>query len=109
LKENIRSIDSRSVLASVATMPISQWQMKSDPAGRNHIGPMAEDFYAAFGLGDSDKYIAQGDAQGVALASIQGLYRIGQREMNRSEHFVQLRGVEERLTRFEAGFASVHQ
>ncbi|MGA8026625.1 MAG: hypothetical protein WB992_05725 [Bryobacteraceae bacterium] len=37
---------------------------------------MAQDFYAAFGLGNSDKYIAQGDAQGVALASIQGLYQL---------------------------------
>jgi hypothetical protein len=39
---------------------------------------MAQDFYAAFGLGDTDKYIAQGDAQGVALASIQGLYQLVQ-------------------------------
>ena len=42
----------------------------------------ADDFVvretAAFGLGDSDKYIAQGDAQGVALASIQGLYQLVQ-------------------------------
>ncbi len=43
------------------------------PGGHNHIGPMAQDFYAAFGLGDSDKHIAQGDAQGVALAAVQGL------------------------------------
>ncbi|MBV9764395.1 MAG: tail fiber domain-containing protein, partial [Acidobacteriaceae bacterium] len=76
LKNNIRSIDSRSILERVAQMPISQWSMKADTAGHNHIGPMAQDFYAAFSLGDSDKYIAQGDAQGVALASIQGLYHL---------------------------------
>ena len=75
LKNNIRSVDSRSILQRVAEMPISQWSMKADTAGNNHIGPMAQDFYAAFGLGESDKYIAQGDAQGVALASIQGLYQ----------------------------------
>ncbi len=74
LKNNIVSIDSRSILERVAQMPISQWSMKADTAGHKHIGPMAQDFYAAFGLGDTDKYIAQGDAQGVALASIQGLY-----------------------------------
>jgi hypothetical protein len=78
LKNNIRSIDSRSVLERVARMPISEWSMKSDKDNHNHIGPMAQDFYVAFGLGDSDKYIAQGDAQGVALASIQGLYRVVQ-------------------------------
>jgi hypothetical protein len=65
-----------SVLEGVAHMPISQWSMKADTAGHNHIGPMAQDFYAAFGLGDDDKYIAQGDTQGVALASIQGLYQL---------------------------------
>ncbi len=59
-------------------MPISQWSMKADSAGHKHIGPMAQDFHAAFGLGDTDKYIAQGDAEGVALASIQGLYQIVQ-------------------------------
>jgi hypothetical protein len=78
LKSNIRPIESRSVLEGVVHMPISQWSMKADTARNNHIGPMAQDFYAAFGLGDNDKYIAQGDAQGVALASIQGLYQLVQ-------------------------------
>ncbi len=78
LKENMVSIDPRLVLDRVARMPISQWSMKSDAAGHKHIGPMAQDFYAAFGLGETDKYIAQGDAQGVALASIQGLYQMVQ-------------------------------
>ena len=50
LKNNIRSIDSRSILERVAQMPISQWSMKADTAGHNHIGPMAQDFYAAFRL-----------------------------------------------------------
>ena len=34
---------------------------------------MAQDFYAAFGLGESDKGIDTVDADGVALAAIQGL------------------------------------
>ena len=37
------------------------------------IGPMAQDFYRAFGLGDSDKAINSVNAQGVAFAAIQGL------------------------------------
>jgi hypothetical protein len=39
---------------------------------------MAQDFHAAFGLGDDDKVITTGDLDGVALASIQGLYAIVQ-------------------------------
>jgi len=37
------------------------------------MGPMAQDFYSAFGLGDTDKGIASLDSGGVALASIQAL------------------------------------
>jgi hypothetical protein len=75
LKDHIQTIDPQSVLETLARMPISQWSMKADTKSNKHIGPMAQDFYAAFGLGETDKYIAQGDAQGVALASIQGLYQ----------------------------------
>jgi trimeric autotransporter adhesin len=89
LKNNIVPIDSRSVLEQVAHMPISQWSMKADLAGHKHIGPMAQDFYAAFGLGDTDKYIAQGDAQGVALASIQGLYQLVQEKDEQIRKLVQ--------------------
>jgi hypothetical protein len=66
------------VLERVAHLPIPQWKMKAEPAGRKHIGPMAQDFYAAFGLGDSDRYIGLGDGQGLALAAIQALYRVVQ-------------------------------
>ena len=34
---------------------------------------MAQDFYAAFAVGPDDKHIATVDADGVALAAIQGL------------------------------------
>ena len=40
------------------------------------MGPMAQDLYAAFKLGCSDKSIATIDADGIALAAIQGLHQI---------------------------------
>ena len=43
-----------------------------------HIGPMAQDFYAAFGVGEDDRHISTVDADGVALAAIQGLYQVVQ-------------------------------
>jgi hypothetical protein len=39
---------------------------------------MAQDFYAAFGLGEDERYISKSDADGVALAAIQGLYQVVQ-------------------------------
>jgi hypothetical protein len=37
------------------------------------MGPMAQDFKAAFGVGESDTGITSVDADGVALAAIKGL------------------------------------
>ncbi|MGA8026069.1 MAG: tail fiber domain-containing protein [Bryobacteraceae bacterium] len=103
LKNNIVPIDSRSVLNLVTHLPISQWSMKADAAGHKHIGPMAQDFFAAFGLGDTDKYIAQGDAQGVALASIQGLYQVMQEKLQQKDEEIEalktrLHALEDRLS-----------
>ena len=41
-----------------------------------HIGPNAQEFAAAFGVGESDKYINMVDAFGVALTAIQGLHQL---------------------------------
>jgi hypothetical protein len=57
-------------------MPICHSQPKDGPnAEVRHVGPMAQDFHAAFGLGDSDKSIGMQDIEGVALAAIQGLHQ----------------------------------
>jgi hypothetical protein len=71
-KENFKPLDSRAVLDKVAALPITRWNFKKDTASE-HIGPMAQDFHAAFGVGSDDKHIATVDADGVALAAIQGL------------------------------------
>ncbi len=76
LKENISIIDSREFLERVATLPISRWNYISEGPGILHVGPMAQDFHAAFGLGSSEKSIGTLDADGVALAAIQGAYEI---------------------------------
>jgi hypothetical protein len=56
----------------VVSLPLSEWNFKFAP-GETHLGPMAQDFRAAFGLGSDDKHIATVDADGVAFAAIQGL------------------------------------
>ena len=70
-KKNITSIDPTTILQTIEDLPISKWQYIGDDD--YHIGPMAQDFYAAFGLGKSDKSINLLDGQGVALAAIQAL------------------------------------
>ena len=82
-KREVEMVDTLSVLESVSRMPISSWAYDSDPAGIRHMGPMAQDFRAAFGLGDSDRSYYSVDAHGVALASIQALHALVQEENRR--------------------------
>jgi len=73
-KDAVAPVDTRAVLAKVVAMPLNTWQYKAQEAKYRHMGPMAQDFYAAFRLGESDTGIDTVDADGVALAAIQGLY-----------------------------------
>ena len=66
-------MSARDVLEKVSALPISEWNYKADNEALRHIGPMAQDFYAAFNVGMDDKHISMVDADGVALAAIQGL------------------------------------
>jgi hypothetical protein len=63
------------VLEKLAHLPVSTWRYKTEPPEIRHLGPMAQDFMAAFGLGDSDKHINFVDANGVTIVAIQALYR----------------------------------
>jgi trimeric autotransporter adhesin len=76
VKSLIQSINPQAILAKVAAMPISRWVYNADEKKSWHLGPMAQDFRAAFGLGQDDKTIATVDAGGVALAAIQGLHTL---------------------------------
>ncbi|MCB9899046.1 MAG: tail fiber domain-containing protein [Planctomycetes bacterium] len=72
-KENMQPVDARRVLELVAGMPILTWNYKAQDESVRHMGPMAQDFREAFGLGVSAKLIDTVDPDGVALAAIQGL------------------------------------
>jgi len=74
LKTDFTVVDPAAVLEHVVALPIQRWRYKDDQATR-HIGPVAQDFHAAFQVGTDDKHIATVDADGVALAAIQGLNR----------------------------------
>ena len=68
-------VDGPEILERLAALPISTWNYKTDPPSVRHLGPMAQDFAAAFGLGDSDRHIHAIDAQGVLMVAVQALYR----------------------------------
>lgn len=72
-KTGIVPVDDAEVLARVAALPVSTWSYISEGSGVRHLGPMAQDFRAAFGIGEDDRHIAVVDEGGVALAAIKGL------------------------------------
>jgi hypothetical protein len=74
-KAGFAPVDAAAVLAKVAALPLATWAYTNSP-GVRHVGPVAEDFHAAFALGDSAQHIATVDADGVALAAIQGLHQL---------------------------------
>ncbi|MGA2246261.1 MAG: tail fiber domain-containing protein [Verrucomicrobiota bacterium] len=71
-KQDFAPVSPAQILDKVAHLPLSEWSYKVDAATR-HIGPVAQDFSAAFNIGTDDKHIAPIDEGGVALAAIQGL------------------------------------
>ena len=76
-KENFRTVNGRLLLAHIDKIPMLTWNYKTDDRSVRHLGPMAQDFYTAFGLDGKDyKHISTLDEGGVALAAVQELYRM---------------------------------
>ena len=73
LKKNFQKIDSSNVLERIAKLPVTTWQFKSDADSVRHMGPTAQDFRAAFGLGENETTIAPVDGIGVSLAALKAL------------------------------------
>lgn len=73
LKENFAPVDGDDLLEKLAAMPVESWNMRTQSPDIRHLGPTAQDFKAAFGLGESDDHISYSDSDGVALAAIQAL------------------------------------
>jgi hypothetical protein len=74
IKRDFEPVDRDAILDRLARLPISTWSYKTEASPARHIGPMAQDFMAAFGVGSSDTTILQVDADGVAFAAIQALH-----------------------------------
>jgi len=96
-KANFAPVDGVAVLDTLAGIPIETWNFNTQDAAVRHMGPMAQDWYAAFGLGEGNTTISAVDADGVALAAIQGLYTVVQEKEDR------IVALEARLAAVEAG------
>jgi hypothetical protein len=79
-KTNFAAVDERELLDRLDGVPISFWSYKSQDPSVRHMGPMAQDLYAAFGLGEDNRRITAVDSEGLALAAAQGLHRLAREQ-----------------------------
>jgi hypothetical protein len=77
-KKNIRTVDTQTILSLVERLPVKRWSYTSQDAGIEHIGPMAQDFWTLFHVGDDSLSISTIDPAGIALAAIQELAKQNQ-------------------------------
>jgi len=102
MKTGVVALDDAAVLAKVAALPVSEWSYTSE-RGVRHVGPMAQDFYAAFRVGEDDRHITSIDEDGVALAAIKALHAEN-RELHQENS-----GLRARLARQDARFAALER
>ena len=72
-KHLFRDLDGEELLGKLAGLPIQEWSYTAQDASIRHVGPTAQDFRAAFGLGEDPLRIGTMDADGVALAAVKAL------------------------------------
>jgi trimeric autotransporter adhesin len=104
-KENFLAIDGEELLASLRQIPVTSWNYVSEGRQARHIGPMAEDFYAAFGLGTSNTSIGVQDLAGISIAAVKALEERTAQLQAKTAEVDELRArmlsLEERLARLE--------
>jgi len=69
----VQNVNSQEILAKVAALPIRSWRFSGAPTDDRHLGPLADYFGPAFGLGDNPRLISPSDVAGVSLSAVQGL------------------------------------
>jgi hypothetical protein len=72
-KENFRAMDGEEVLIRLRDVPVTTWNYLTQDRSVRHMGPTAQDFHAAFGLGESELLINTIDIDGVNLAAVKAL------------------------------------
>ena len=78
-KENFKPVDGEEVLGKIRGFELSSWNfIGHDPKEFRHYGPMAQDFFAAFGhdgVGQigSETTINSGDLAGILMIAVQAL------------------------------------
>jgi hypothetical protein len=101
MKKDIFPVRREEILQKLVSLPIATWSYKTEEV--RHLGPMAQDFSAAFGLGEDDRHIALTDMAGVTMAAIQALH---EQVTEKDAEIVELKSRLETLEKLVQGLAA---
>ena len=105
VKENVADVDGEGVLAKISAMPVTTWNYITEDKAVRHMGPFAQDFYAAFQLGTDSASIGMIDINGVNLAAIKALEQrtadLKSAQDQVAEKTMRIDALEERVARLE--------
>jgi opacity protein-like surface antigen len=109
-KENFLAVDGEDVLSRIRGLPVSTWRyIAEEDRTVRHIGPMAQDWHAAFGFNGDATTINMSDFDGVNLAAIQALEaRTATLQAQVAERDQRIETLEARIARLEALIAAQH-
>ena len=105
-KSRFSSVDGVELLKRIDRLPITSWGYTGQEPDVRHMGPTAQDFQAAFGLGEDPRYISSVDADGVSLAGVQALYRLAQTQAERIDALETRLGSMDRARKGGFGFGA---
>jgi hypothetical protein len=102
IKDGFQSVDRGSVLERLATIDVTEWSYRRDGSAIRHMGPVAQDFREAFGLGTDGEHIHTVDGQGVTIAAVQALHdRVRQLQSDNEQLRRDQQALEARLRELE--------
>jgi hypothetical protein len=106
-KRDFLAVDGEDVLSRIRTLPVTTWAYIDEAGSVRHMGPMAQDWHAAFGFSVDDKTINMSDLDGVNLAAVQALERrTADLRAQHAERDARIRQLEARMARVEALLAA---
>ncbi|MBL0175194.1 MAG: hypothetical protein IPP94_08035 [Ignavibacteria bacterium] len=109
-KERFHTIDAEATLRSFATLRLGSWSYKGD--GQRHYGPMAQDWFAAFGrdgvgVVGTDTSLATADVDGILCITIQALEKRTAELKSKTDEIALLQDRIARLEKQAAAFTAL--
>jgi hypothetical protein len=102
LKENFEPVNGEMIINLIDQLPVTKWNYKTDNPVIKHIGPVAQDFYLLFSLGNNDTSISTVDPSGVALVAIKELSKQNKVLKEQIESYKsQLQSLQEKVDKIE--------